>query len=182
MVSSSRDRSHSQRRDSVVSTIARTPPPAFLFPIQRCQRPDRLSPTPLFSAGGRRRRLSSCRPFWCQSILSDFFAALQSLRRNQGSGRKSRCGAARGSPHKSVAIRLSCGKIVVSWRKASRLSRPVFRPETTPLPAGGGYLVGRPEPVNDPLQIRRNPLCAKAKLCPRPGRRRPALALPAPCP
>ena len=43
---SSRDRSHSQRRDSVVSTIARTPPPAFLFPIQRCQRPDRLSPDP----------------------------------------------------------------------------------------------------------------------------------------
>jgi len=64
---SSRDRSHSQRRDSVVSTIARTPPPAFLFPIQRCQRPDRLSPAPLFSAGGRRRRLSSCRPLWCQS-------------------------------------------------------------------------------------------------------------------
>jgi hypothetical protein len=43
---SSRDRSHSQRRDSVVSTIARTPPPAFLFPIQRCQRPDRFSPDP----------------------------------------------------------------------------------------------------------------------------------------
>ena len=71
---SSRDRSHSQRRDSVVSTIARTSPPAFLFPNQRCQRPDRLSPAPLFSAGGRRRRLSSCRPFRCQSVLSDFFA------------------------------------------------------------------------------------------------------------
>ena len=71
----SRDRSHSQRRDRVVSSIARTPPPAFLFPNQRCQRPDRLSPTPLFSAGGRRRRLSSGRPFGCQSVLSDFFAA-----------------------------------------------------------------------------------------------------------
>ena len=28
---------------------------------------------PLFSAGGRRRRLSSGRPLWCQSVLSDFF-------------------------------------------------------------------------------------------------------------
>ena len=28
-----------QRRDSLVRTIAKTPPPAFLFPNQRCQRP-----------------------------------------------------------------------------------------------------------------------------------------------
>ena len=71
---SSRDRRFRQRRDSLVKTVARTPPPAFLFPNQQCQRPDWLSPTPLFSAGGRRRRLSSGRPLSCQSILSEFFA------------------------------------------------------------------------------------------------------------
>jgi hypothetical protein len=47
-----------QCRDGLVRAIARAPPPAFLFPNQRCQRPDRACPTPLFSAGGRRRRLS----------------------------------------------------------------------------------------------------------------------------
>ena len=69
---SSRDRSHSQRRDRVVSSVAKTSPPAFLFPIQRCQRPKPLPGPPLFCAGGRRRRLSSEPPQNCQPALSSF--------------------------------------------------------------------------------------------------------------
>ena len=72
----------------LVRTIARTPPPAFLFPNQRCQRPDRLSPAPLFSAGGRRRRLSSGRPLSCQSTSDPpgdpEFRAQSSLRGRRG--------------------------------------------------------------------------------------------------
>src|SRR5690349_4709290 len=115
---SSRDRSHSQRRDSVVSTIARTPPPAFLFPNQRCQRPDRLSPTPLFCAGGRRRRLSSDRPLSCQSA----FSAFATIPRTPGFGRKNHRGLPRGFPHTSVAIRLRLGKILISNRRSSAFS------------------------------------------------------------
>ena len=130
----SRDRSHSQRRDSVVSTIARTPPPAFLFPNQRCQRPDRLSPTPPISPGGGRRRLSSCRPFGCQSVLSDFFAALRSLRKGPGNRRKNHSGATRGSPHKvrsdSIELREDSRFLAkIKWLSPARFSRrrdPVF--------------------------------------------------------
>src|SRR3990167_2728575 len=46
----------------------------FSFQINDVKDRDRVSPAPLFSAGGRRRRLSSGRPLSCQSILSGFFA------------------------------------------------------------------------------------------------------------
>ena len=45
----------------------------FSFQFNNVKDRDWLSPAPLFSAGGRRRRLSSGRPLWCQSVLSDFF-------------------------------------------------------------------------------------------------------------
>jgi len=80
MVLSSRDRRVSQRRDSLVRTIARAPPPAFLFPIQRCQRPRPAPPAPLFSAGGRRRRLSRGPPRFCQPDFSVFPRTSRSTR------------------------------------------------------------------------------------------------------
>ena len=49
--------------------LARTPPPAFLFPDQRFQRPEPVEPAELFSAGSRRRRLSSRPSFSCQAVL-----------------------------------------------------------------------------------------------------------------
>jgi hypothetical protein len=126
---SSRDRSHSQRRDSVVSTIARTPPPAFLFPIQRCQRPDRLASTPLFSAGGRRRRLSSDRPLWCQSAISGFCDNSENPRIWPQKPPR----AAEGLPSRSVTIRLRLGKILISKRTSSAFWRPSpFRFEPPP--------------------------------------------------
>jgi len=48
----------------------------FSFQFNDVKDPDRLSPAPLFSAGGRRRRLSSGRPLSCQPILSDFILNL----------------------------------------------------------------------------------------------------------
>lgn len=56
---------------------ARAPPPAFLFPIQRCQRPRPAPPAPLFSADGRRRRLSMGPPRPCQPDFSVFFENLE---------------------------------------------------------------------------------------------------------
>src|SRR5690606_3888996 len=53
----------------VPKNFARTPPPAFLFPDQRFQRPGPDQPAELFSAGSRRRRLSSCPSFRCQAVL-----------------------------------------------------------------------------------------------------------------
>ena len=47
----------------------------FSFQFNDVKDRDCLSAAPLFSAGGRRRRLSSGRPLWCQSILLDFLAA-----------------------------------------------------------------------------------------------------------
>lgn len=131
MVSSKRPQS-SQRRDSVVSTIARTPPPAFLFPIQRCQRPDRLSPAPLFSAGGRRRRLSSDRPLSCQPAFSAFATIPRTLR----FGRKNHRGLPRGFPLTSVAIRLRLGNILVSNRRSSAKFGARRRSDVSPAPSG----------------------------------------------
>jgi len=82
-----------QHRDSLVRTIARTPPPAFLFPNQQCQRPGSLPRPPLFSAGGRRRRLSSGPPRSCQPILSDLSEPNpepRDTRREKHQGRRSR--------------------------------------------------------------------------------------------
>ena len=141
---SSRDRSHSQRRDSLVRTIARTPPPAFLFPNQRCQRPDRLSQTPLFSAGGRRRRLSIDRPLSCQSVFSDFFAEP----RFPGIWPQKPPRAAEGLPSKSVTIRLRLGNILISVRRSSAKFGAGRRSDLSPARAGGGYLVAVPLGVN----------------------------------
>ena len=87
----------------------------------QCQRPDRLPPTPLFCAGGRRRRLSSGRPPWCQSLVSEIFAPLS----KPGFERKEYRGPPRGFPHKSVAIQLRLGKIPIFARKSSAFRSPV---------------------------------------------------------
>ena len=120
---SSRDRNSSVSRCTWLRYIARTPPPAFLFPNQRCQRPDRLSPAPLFSAGGRRRRLSSGRPLSCQSVLSTFspHAGPRSLRK---SGAKITPGRRGASLIQSVAIRLRLGKISIVREKSKGFSAP----------------------------------------------------------
>jgi hypothetical protein len=53
-------------------TIARTPPPAFLFPIQQCQRPNRLPPAPPTNPSAARSGVSSRHPRRCQSAFFDF--------------------------------------------------------------------------------------------------------------
>ena len=53
-------------------TIARTPPPAFLFPIQQCQRPNRLPPAPPTNPSAARSGVSSRHPRECQSAFFDF--------------------------------------------------------------------------------------------------------------
>jgi hypothetical protein len=67
----------------------------FSFQFNDVKDRDCLSAAPLFSAGGRRRRLSSGRPLSCQSVLSDFLRPLVT----QEFGRKNRHGPPRGFPH-----------------------------------------------------------------------------------
>ncbi len=57
----------------VYKTIARTPPPAFLFPNQQCQRPELLQQPHRLTPGGRRRRVSSRLDLSCQSSVSGCF-------------------------------------------------------------------------------------------------------------
>ena len=137
-----------QCRGYLVRVTARTPPPAFLFPNQQCQRPDCLSAAPLFSAGGRRRRLSSGRPLWCQSVLSDFFASPQKPRRAAGNWRKNRCQGCRGQPSLAATIRLRLRNLAISVRNARIFWKPSCPPRKGAARAGGGCLIAASMPVN----------------------------------
>ena len=62
-------------------TVARTPPPAFLFPDQRFQRPEAVLAAPPFSARLRRRRRCSRLGISCQAILPKKFCFSPTLLR-----------------------------------------------------------------------------------------------------
>ena len=74
----------------------------FSFQFNDVKDRDRLSPAPLFSAGGRRRRLSIDRPLSCQPVFSDFLAGPgfpgNKAPVSQEFGRKNRLGPPRGFP------------------------------------------------------------------------------------
>jgi hypothetical protein len=115
-----------------VRSIARTPPPAFLFPNQRCQRPEPACRPHRLTPGGRRRRRSSRLGFPCQPALSGFFSRPTGV----GLERKNHSGPRRGFPQKSVAIRLESRRIVQQFQKikeflsSSALAPPCPRPES----------------------------------------------------
>ena len=92
----------------------------FSFQFNDVKDRDRLSPAPLFSAGGRRRRLSSGRPRSCQSIVSVFFAVSRKLRNLAQKPLSGRRGASLISP----AIRLRLGNLAPSARKSRSFSTP----------------------------------------------------------
>ena len=152
--------------------IARAPPPAFLFPNQRCQRPEPALPAPPFSARCRRRRLSSRPGFPCQSALSSFFLAAgstgfeeRSATAEAGSERKNHCGLPRGFPHRSVAIRLKDRKLYASDEKIKGLIQPLVV-VAAPFPTGERRLYGPPFPVSIDLPKflpHRRPKTLKAK-------------------
>ena len=132
-----------QCRDGLVRAIARTPPPAFLFPNQRCQRPDWLSPTPPFNARRRRRRLSSRPGSPCQSTPFRFFCAAEQVRLR----RKKPLWAAEGLPSQSIAIRLKSGNLCSSEREIKDQSAS-FHPRKAPPDRGAALLVAPPSCVN----------------------------------
>ena len=128
----SRDRNCQRRDDPKV--IARTPPPAFLFPNQRCQRPEpacrphRLAP----GVGGGGYLVASVfrvnRPF--QAFFSppgrpgfeERWTATEAALK-----RKNHPGLPRGFPHRSVAIRLEPG----TYRPSGGKSRTFWSPWLT---------------------------------------------------
>ena len=140
----------------------------FSFQINNVKDRDRVSPALLFSAGSRRRRLSSGRPLSCQPILSDFFArarkvriwAKTSLRPNRGV-----------SPTKSVAIRLKLRNITICSRKSRGFYGPLdLRRGRCGPQRGAACLVAVPLSVNrlfrtlltdpdDPEADERRPSC-----------------------
>src|SRR6185312_9021905 len=119
---SSRDRNCQRRDDPKV--IARTPPPAFLFPNQRCQRPEppqrphRLAP----GVGGGGYLVASV--FRVNRLFRAFFSPPgrpdfeeRSATAEAGLERKNHCGLPRGFPHRSVAIRLKDRKLYADGGK-----------------------------------------------------------------
>jgi hypothetical protein len=114
----------------------------FSFQFNDVKDRDCLSAAPLFSAGGRRRRLSSGRPLSCQSVLSDFFAGPWSPRNLAAKIAMGRRGA---SLMVSVAIRLRLGKIARSKRKARGLS-PLAAASFWPRPSGRRLSMRRSAP------------------------------------
>lgn len=122
----------------------------FSFQFNDVKDRDRLSPAPLFSAGGRRRRLSSDRPLWCQSAFS---GPLRQFREPRKLAAKTAAGCRGASLFKSVAIRLRLGKIRIYRRKSSADFRLWIRfCFGAPTRAGGGYLVAVSHPVNRPFR------------------------------
>ena len=129
----------------------------FSFQFNDVKDPDWLSPAPLFSAGGRRRRLSSGRPLSCQSVLSDFFATALDTRNLAAKIAAGRRGA---SLIVSVAIRLRLGKIPSSKLKSKWLvGRLPFASSLAPVPSGRRLSSGRPDArqliLSDFLAVRR---------------------------
>jgi hypothetical protein len=111
----------------------------FSFQFNDVKDPHRLSPSPLFSAGGRRRRLLSDRPRQCQSAFSAFATFL----RNPRIWPQKPPRAAEGHPSKSVTIRLRLGNILISNRRSSTFRRPPSL-QFEPRPSGRRLLSGRP--------------------------------------
>ena len=92
----------------------------FSFQFNDVKDRDRLSPAPLFSAGGRRRRLSSGRPLSCQSILSDFFAEPG----KSGAERKRCYRAAEELPSLVSSDSIGAGNLATTEGKSRRFSAP----------------------------------------------------------
>lgn len=122
MVSSSRDRI--RRRLMVrLALTARTPPPAFLFPDQRCQRPKPTRWAPPKSVGGAGRRLSRESQTPCQPALSSFLfvipkSGIQSAKTVQGS---------RGKPSKHRDDSIGARNLVAELRRCKRFFNRLAR-------------------------------------------------------
>jgi hypothetical protein len=154
---SSRDRNCQRRDDPKV--IARTPPPAFLFPNQRCQRPEpacrphRLAP----GVGGGGYLVASV--FRVNRLFRAFFSPPDGAGFKErpataeaGSERKNHCGLPRGFPHRSVAIRLKVGRLCVDDEKIKGfLSRCDLRRAVPDRRAA--YLWSAARPVNRPSEV-----------------------------
>ena len=107
----------------VTEVTARTPPPAFLFPNQRCQRPKPPERPHRLTPGGRRRRRFSRRRFRSQPAVSSFFCGYRSEDR---STQKRSLGPPRGCPVRS-SDSIEARKICSSGGKSKSLSAPVLR-------------------------------------------------------
>jgi len=125
-------RPHTGQRRGQTCSVRGTPPPAFLFPNQRCQRPDRLAGPTVLRPVAARSGVSSRPRFQCQPALLNSFDRV-----GRGSSeRKSRPGPPRSFPLQSGTIRLRLGTLaaeVLNCKSVSALSR--FNP--CPVPSEG---------------------------------------------
>lgn len=141
----SRDRNCQRRDDPKV--IARTPPPAFLFPNQRCQRPEppqrphRLAP----GVGGGGYLVASV--FRVNRLFRAFFSppedpVLKSVppMAKAGLERKNHCGLPRGFPHRSVAIRLKVRKLYAGDEKIKGFLSRLFSSPRRSRPESGACM------------------------------------------
>ena len=153
----SRDRNCQRRDDPKV--IARTPPPAFLFPNQRCQRPEpacrphRLAP----GVGGGGYLVAPV--FRVNRLFRAFFSLPggpgfeeRSATAKAGSERKNHCGLPRGFPHRSVAIRLKDRRLCGDDEKIKGLFEPLVF-VAAPFPAGERRIYWPPPAVSIDLPM-----------------------------
>ena len=84
----------------------------FSFQFNDVKDRDRLSPAPLFSAGGRRRRLSSGRPPSCQSFLAAFCVLFEDPVKDLNSERKNHSGAAEVLPSLVRSDSIEAGDLI----------------------------------------------------------------------
>ncbi len=119
----------------------------FSFQFNDVKDLDRLSSAPLFSAGGRRRRLSSDRPLWCQSCFSAFATIPRtSWIRPQKSPR-----AAEGLPSRVRSDSIEARDNTESETNIKHLSELGVRLDLQLVPSGRRYLVAVPLSVNQSL-------------------------------
>ena len=138
--------------EMISRSSARTPPPAFLFPIQRCQRPDRDAALPyLCPPGSRRRRLSMEAALPCQPARPQLFSPVPgSPKMATKTGAREPRGA---SLMYAWASRLSGGRCFGEPRLSSRpVGRPTILRWTPEMGVPGAFFKasGAPQPELHP--------------------------------
>ena len=142
---SSRDRSHSQRRDSLVRTYRQDAAACVsLSKSTMSKTRTGFRRAHCLAPGGRRRRLLSDRA----SVVSiGLFGFCDNSEKPQNFGRKNR----RGLPREALKVRddsIEAREHTHFEPKIKRLSAPGRRFNLSPARAGGGYLVAVPLGVN----------------------------------
>jgi hypothetical protein len=141
----------SASKDGLVRTIARTPPPAFLFPIQRFQRPDWETQTRRCARRRRRGASLDARPGSVNRFVNYSRRLWKRAQRSPW--------ARRGLPHQSIGVSIEGAEDTLSasekqdlygisrtFRRLTAASEPRGAAYNRPLIAAQALLAAKPRP------------------------------------